>query len=196
MHVNVRKICGNWDAGFSLDKHTRSSEFIGYNEFGHPTFETTRSEVGEALYQLKYRLDWSQVEPIAQQLATSIVPRFEKIGLIIPVPPSKARGRQPVIEIAQKLGEILGIPVFEGIITRKAAADGAAQLKDMHTKAEKIAALMDRFELNDEISNEGKWNALVVDDLFDTGASMEAVCGMLRGYHKIEKIFAATVTWK
>lgn len=50
MDVNVKAIAGNWDAGFVLDKHVRSSTYLGDNEFGHPTFHTIRSEVGEALF--------------------------------------------------------------------------------------------------------------------------------------------------
>jgi hypoxanthine phosphoribosyltransferase len=39
-------------------------------------------------------------------------------------------------------------------------------------------------------------NALVLDDLFDSGASMEAACTVLRTYAKIDKIFIAAFTWK
>src|SRR6516225_4063660 len=50
-----RQIIGKWKGGFALDVHTLSSIPIGYNEFGHMQFETTRSEVGELLYKLKNR---------------------------------------------------------------------------------------------------------------------------------------------
>jgi hypothetical protein len=68
MKVQLKKLEGSWDAGYALNKHTLSSDFIGYNEFGHPMFDTKRSEPGEALYQLKYRSDWTQVEPLAAQI--------------------------------------------------------------------------------------------------------------------------------
>ena len=48
-----RKILGKWKEGFSLDLHTLSSVFIGDDEFGHPRFDTRRSEIGELLYKLK-----------------------------------------------------------------------------------------------------------------------------------------------
>ncbi len=35
--------------------HTISSTFLGYNEYGHAQYDTTRSTLGELLYQLKYR---------------------------------------------------------------------------------------------------------------------------------------------
>lgn len=41
-----------------------------------------------------------------------------------------------------------------------------------------------------------KNDALVLDDLFDSGASMKAACSVLRTYAKIDKIFVAALTWK
>ena len=58
MRVNLKKISGTWDEGWVLDKHTLKSEFKGYNSFGHPEFNTIRTEVGEATFLLKNRSDW------------------------------------------------------------------------------------------------------------------------------------------
>jgi hypothetical protein len=52
LKVNIRNIAGNWDKGVALDKHTVRSIPKGSNESGHMQFDTIRSEVGEALYQL------------------------------------------------------------------------------------------------------------------------------------------------
>ena len=174
MDINIRAISGNWDAGYVLDKHVRSSVYLGDNSSGHPQFETTRSEAGEALYQLKYRHDWSKVTPLASELAKSILPHLAKVGLIIPMPASNVRQRQPVNEIALELGTLIKIPVFEDILVKASAVTGGQQLKDMKNKEDKAAALQGRFLIQDSIASQGCWNALVVDDLFDTGASMEA----------------------
>lgn len=196
MQVQVRQIVGNWDAGYALHKHTLSSVHLGNDANGYPMFDTTRSEPGEALFQLKYRSDWNQVAPIAAALNQHILPLFKKVGLIIPMPASTARQRQPVDEIAKELGRLANIPVFHNIVIKTPAPQGAPQLKNLKTKAEKEAALEGRFTINNEITNEGCWNALMLDDLFDTGATMEAVCAALRTYPKINKVFAATVSWK
>ena len=66
----------------------------------------------------------------------------------------------------------------------------------MATQAEKEAALMGRFAIKDTITNTGGWNALLLDDLFHTGASMTAVCAALRTYPKVKKIYVAALTWK
>lgn len=39
-------------------------------------------------------------------------------------------------------------------------------------------------------------NLLLIDDLFDTGASMEAACAILRGIEAIGSIYVAALTCK
>ena len=196
MKTNLRKITGNWELGFVLDKHTIKSVPTGYNEFGHMQFDTTRTEVGEALFQLKNRKDWSQVEPLSEALHTSVFPLFKDVGLIIPVPASKVRKKQPVFELASSLANRVALTSFEGIVQKAPAKDGAPQLKDLNTKAEKVEALAGRFSINDQINGDGKWNVLVVDDLYHTGASVEAVCEALATYTKIDKIYVAALSWR
>lgn len=193
MKTNIRKIEGNWDAGYALDKHTVHSESTGHNEYGHPIWNTTRTEAGEALFQLKYRGNFDLVEVIATELAESIYPSFECVELIVPMPASNLRNRQPVIEIAEALGCIVQKPVFDELLTK---TTNGQQLKDMTSKAEKQEALANSFALQKGIANEGCWNALLVDDLYHTGASLEAACAVLHGYNKINKIYVATVTWR
>lgn len=196
MQVAIKELIGNWDKGYALSKHVLSSTFLGHNQWGHPEFDTLRSEVGEALFQLKFRNDWTKVPLLATQIATSIVPLFDKVDLIIPMPASRARPRQPLQEIAKALGLDLKVPVFEEIVVKAGTEAGRQQLKDMKTKQDKEAALKDMFTINDSIANAGSWNALVLDDLFDTGASMEAVCSAIRTYPKVKRIYTATLTWK
>ena len=196
MDVNVKQIIGSWDLGYALHKHTLSSVYLGDNEYGHPQFDTTRSEPGEALFQLKYRSNWAQADPLAAQIEATLLPKFQKVGLIIPMPASTKRARQPVDEIANALAKRTGIPVFDDIVIRAPAPDGSPALKNLNGRAEKDAALGGLFSINEAITNEGCWNALVLDDLYDTGATMDAVCKVLRTYKKINRVYAAAVTWK
>lgn len=196
MIVQLKKLDGSWDGGYALNKHTLSSEFIGYNEFGRAMFDTKRSEPGEALFQLKYRSDWTQVEPLAAQIKASLLPMFGEVGLIVPMPASTTRARQPVDELAKELGKITNTPVFDNLIVKAPAPEGSPQLKNLSTREEKDAALNGRFSINPMITNEGSWNVLLLDDLFDTGATMDAVARTLKTYKKIGKVYAASVTWK
>ena len=193
MKVALRQVQGLWDAGWVLDKHTLNSQYLGDDAYGHARFETTRSEVGEATYQLKYKQDWSQVQPLAQSIADHIFPKLANVGFILPMPASAVRPRQPVAEVAEALGKIVGKPVF--LDTLRKASNGKS-LKDLNTKAEKIEAIGDCITVNNQITNEVAWNVLVVDDLYHTGASMEAACKVLRAYSKVEKIYVAALTWR
>jgi predicted amidophosphoribosyltransferase len=195
MQVNLRQISGNWDLGYVLDKHTVSSTFIGYNESGHPQFDTKRSEVGEALFQLKYRNGKEQAAPLAQQIVTTIVPKLEKVELIIPMPASNTRPWQPVDEVAKELSKLINVPVIDGVLVKIAQETPGPSLKDLGTKEEKVAALTGRLAVKDAITNSGRWNALLLDDLFDSGASMEAATALLKTYPKINKVYAAALTW-
>ena len=57
-----KQLFGSWKKGYALDYHTLSSVFVGHDEYGHPIFDTTRSDVGELLYKLKYSRDTSVVD--------------------------------------------------------------------------------------------------------------------------------------
>ncbi len=69
IEINPVKITGAWEDGYCLDRHTISSTMIGYNEFGHPEFDTQRSALGELIYRLKYKGDVGSVPPIVDAVA-------------------------------------------------------------------------------------------------------------------------------
>lgn len=193
MKVSLRQIHGSWDDGWVLDKHSVGSVCVGNNQWGHPVFETTRTDIGEATFQLKYRSDWAQAKPLAQAIVDHIYPKLAKVGFIVPMPASTQRFRQPVNEVAKELGELVKVPVIDNLLLK--AANGKS-LKDLSTKEEKIEAIGDSFSVSDTITNAGQWNVLVVDDLFHTGASMEAACKVLRTYPKVRNVYVAALTWR
>jgi len=192
MKVSLRQIYGPWDQGWVLDKHKIRSEYVGDNAHGYPMFDTLRTEVGEATFRLKYRSDWDAAKPLAQTIADEIYLRLKDVGFIVPMPASTPRPRQPVVEVAEALGRIVSRPVFTNVLHK---AKGSP-LKDLQTKEEKIQAIGNGFSVEDRIDGQGPWNVLLIDDLFDTGASMEAACRALRGYKKVSLIYVAALTWK
>ena len=192
MDVNIKQLQGTWDLGYCLDKHTTSSTPIGHNASGYMQFDTIRPEAGEALFQLKYRSDFSQVSLIAQQLTTSFGEAFSSAGFIIPMPPSKVRSRQPVTEIAKEFARLKGIPCYENILVKTGATP---PMKDIATREEKVSTLMGAFTVYD-ILTQGSFDALIIDYLFDTGSSLEAATNVLLNYGKIRNIYVATVTRK
>ena len=194
MEVDVRKIFGPWKEGYLLDRHIVHSEYLGEDEDGKAQFDNTRSEAGEALFQLKYRSDWSQVKPIAQALFDNIIPNLPKIDLIVPVPASTPRARQPVDEIAQALGQLSGVPVSTTLVQAKPPSADPKPLKNLTTKEEKDAALQGRFSIDVSVPVPKDATVLVVDDLFATGASMGAICTLLQTHPKVASVYAAAVT--
>jgi competence protein ComFC len=90
--IHPKGIRGNWKEGFSLDFHTLRSEYIGDDEYGHPQFETTRSEIGELLYRLKYKKDKSVLDEIVTTATEFIKLKNWALDLVVAVPPSR-KGR-------------------------------------------------------------------------------------------------------
>ncbi len=193
MKVSLREIHGPWDAGWVLDKYMLKSTYLGDDEYGHPRFDNERTDVGEATYQLKYQSDWSQAERLAKALADHVYPKFRDVGRIVPMPATKTRRRQPVTGVAEELGKLVDTPVFTELLLK---APNGRSLKDLSTKQEKIEAIGSSFSVKDCIEGDDRHNLLLVDDLFDTGASMQAACKVLSAYPKIRKIYVAALTWK
>jgi len=192
MKVNQKKIHGPWNDGFSLDKHTLNSVYTGDNEYGHPTFDTTRTEIGECLYQLKYRHDDSQVPIIAHELATAATSAFAFISFVLPIPSSQNRARQPVVEISRQVAANLGVPCIENMLLKNAHTE---QMKNIGGRDEKVEALCNKLYFKDVLAD-GQYDVLIVDDLYDTGATLEAATAVLRSYPKIRSIYVATITRK
>lgn len=188
MNVNVMKITGNWDLGYVLDWHVESSEFLGHNEFGRAEFDTKRTEIGEALFQLKYRDDTSKIEPLADAMVQNVKSEFQSASFVVPIPPSKSRGTQPAVELARKVAEKMKLPFFENILLKKGTTP---QMKDIGSKEERVKALMGCFYVNNGIQNSGSWDVIVIDDLYSSGASLSAATHVLRTYQKVSKIFVA-----
>jgi predicted amidophosphoribosyltransferase len=193
VEVVLRQLHGPWDAGWALNKHMLRSTYLGDDEYGHPRFDSVRTDVGEATYQLKYRQDWGQAQHLAKALMEHVLPKLPRLGFIVPMPASTVRARQPVTEVAQALSASSGIPVFPDLLRK---ASNGKSLKDLQSKEEKIEAIGDSFTVHDAIKGSGPWDALIVDDLFHTGASMEAACAALRKYPKVRNVYVAALTWR
>ncbi len=193
MKVSVRKIAGPWSTGYVLDKHMLQSIYQGDDANGRPQFSSTRSEVGEAVFLLKYRGDASKAEPLATAIAQHVWPLLSRVDLIVPMPASTARRQQPVTLVAEALGRRVQVPVFNQLLLK---VPPTLPLKDLTSKAEKMKALAGSFRVFDQIATPGIWNVLLLDDLYDSGASMESACQALRQYGKVGVTQVVALTWK
>jgi competence protein ComFC len=191
INISPRKIYGNWFEGYALDVHTISSEFLGYDEFGHQVFDTKRSEMGELLYKLKYKQDKKVIPDIVEVTVNFINNNWKDIiNGIIPVPPSRTQRKlQPVIEIARGIGNSLGIPLYDNILLKSKEKSELKNVFDFHDRLE---ILRDNFIIDNKIVR-GK-QILLFDDLFRSGATLTAATDVLYKQGNVEKVYVLTLT--
>lgn len=161
---------------------------MGADEFGRDTFHTVRSELGELLVRLKYRGDQSSAPEIIATAADFLRPSLHKFDRIIPVPPSAERAVQPVIILANGIGQALGVPVLNCVT----ATRPTSQLKDVGDPVRRQELLEGLYDV-DPSKTEGGC-ILLFDDLFRSGATMNAITDLLLGKGKAAFVRALTIT--
>lgn len=136
------KITDGWNIGYVLDWHIKSSEYIGNNEFGKPIFDTKRTEIGEAVFQLKYRQDQAKIEPLAETMVANLKSVFQTASFVIPMPPSKYRATQPAVELARKVSEKMNLPFFENILLKSGTNSSNEKYRNNKRKDRRINRLL------------------------------------------------------
>jgi len=155
--------------------HTTSSVLIGYNEFGHAQFDSTYSEIGGLLNRLKYHNDRSALPALVE--ASSSFLRFWGIEFtaVVPVPPTKVyRTFQPVLALASEIANTFNVPLLKTALRK---IKQIPELKNVYDAEERKRLLNDAFEANAETIREKK--ILLVDDLYRSGATMNAITEVL-----------------
>jgi predicted amidophosphoribosyltransferase len=170
--TNPNEVQGAWSRGWTLDWHITSSTFLGYDENGHPRFDSTRSPLGELLYRLKYR-GQNTVDQVANVMAGFFDNKpngLSKIDLVVPVPPSTPRKVQPVVQIATAIAKNLGKAVSANAVRKTKETPG---LKNIHDVEQRRELLEGAFEIDaDQVKGKG---ILLIDDLYRSGATANAV---------------------
>ena len=188
MQPNPMQVRGCWDEGFTLDLHIQSSEYIGEDEYGHPQFDTTRSELGELLYKLKYRSDQTAVALIARAASDFVKNWNRGIDLIVPVPPSKNRVVQPLFQIADEVGRALNLPVDKTSVRKTKATP---ELKNVdHAKRLELLGGAHSIE-GDALRGR---RVLLLDDLYQSGATLNAIARLLKEAGGVSAVFALALT--
>jgi competence protein ComFC len=185
-----KRIDGTWHFGWTLDVHTISSTFLGYDEFGHAQYDTERSELGELVYQLKYKGKAEAADQIAKAMAEFLRPKvnlLDRTNLVVAVPPSRAgREAQPVEQIAQRLATLLG-KAFAPTAVKKTRE--TPQLKNLHDWEERREALVGAFEGDpNRLKGQG---VLLIDDLYRSGATANAAAHAMIAAGAIRVYFLA-----
>ena len=190
--VNIKpfRLPGRWREGFALDYHTVGSTYLGDDEYGHPVFDTQRTEIGELLYRLKYRSDNSVVDEIVLTAVTFINSWNPGIDIIVPVPPSRSeRSLQPVLTLSEALSVKLSIP---NGVDAVAAVKEIPELKNVYNYDERLRLLQGVHVIRSSIV-QGK-RVLLFDDLYRSGATMNTITAALYDHGQAADVFALTVT--
>jgi ATP-dependent DNA helicase RecQ len=158
-----RPLQGSWHAGWALDFHSRFSGSVWQ-----------RSGVGELVHRLKYQNDRAALAPLVEHAMSLCAehPELADVDALVPVPPSQPRPNDPVRTFTAALSGRLNKPV---LLTVSKTRHTQPQ-KDMHTLAQKKANVAGAFAVQGDVR--GK-RLLVVDDLFDSGATLEEIARVL-----------------
>lgn len=182
--TNPMLIRGAWKAGYVLDYHSSSSVFVGHDAYGHPRWETSRTPVGDLLYRLKYRRDPAALEQLLAVAADFIRSWAPPVEAVVPVPPSKPRASQPVRLLSEGLAKHLALPLLD-VVAKTARAQ---QVKDVFDYHARLTLLDGAHHLT---SHDARGKALLlVDDLFRSGATLNAVTSLLLDAGRARAVYA------
>lgn len=179
-------IRGNWKAGWALDIHTIKSIPLGNGKY-----DTTYTQTGKALNDLKYHNNYSQIDILANEVIAFLRTRMVTpyINVIIPTPASKNREIQPVFAIAKKVSQALGIPMDTSYIIKNKSTN---ELKSIDSPIEREKVLLNAFSLQDLRYQNKK--ILLFDDLFRSGSTLKEITKILYYNGEVQNVYVVTLT--
>jgi predicted amidophosphoribosyltransferase len=185
------EIFGPWRKGYAFDIYTIRSKFLGRDKYGLKRFKTTRSPMGECVYDLKYNQERSNIEKIINMLSASaeFTDFISSFDIILTVPPSnKTRRFQPVELIAKEIAKRFNKKRYKNVFS----ISGKKEVKSMDIieKDEKLKKIL---KLNKQLDMTKK--ILIFDDVYDSGATLSAMTNIMlkKGFTRIY-IFTLTKT--
>ena len=178
------EVYGNWDKGYALDLHTVSSTPIIDETGAIIDYENHYTTLGKAMYLFKYRNDYSALSTIM----AAVTPFLDKwkdmnqVEYVMPVPPTKKyRLYQPAEEIARQISQYLNIGFANGLLINRSDIEA----KHQNRPANSIAI---------EKKLKYKHSFLLVDDLFNTGNTLNECVNAMKQNDIADQIFVLTIT--
>jgi len=170
VEIHPKRIDGPWTEGYVLDRHVISSVPTGYHG-EHMQFDTTRSALGELVYQLKFKGGPSL--DVIETASAFVRPRWAAtLDLIVSAPPSVERTSQPAAVIAAGIGASLDLRCLQNVVRK------------IKTQPMKNVPPHERKDILKEAIQPGETpvagkRILIVDDLWQTGGTMRRVAEVL-----------------
>lgn len=176
-----------WVEGYVLDYHTVSSTPTGDPYY---RFDTKRTELGERLFQLKYRNASAAVLADIVDTAENFIREWKPpVECIVPPPASLSRKSQPVIEVARELAKRLKVPIYEGAVKK---VKPTPQMKNIDDWAERQAVLRDAVQVGDV--DVRRKIVLLVDDLIESGSTLRRAAEVLLKDASAQAVYALVLT--
>jgi ATP-dependent DNA helicase RecQ len=162
------RLAGRFDAGFALDFN---SQFIGG--------DWQRTELGQFVYDLKYRAVRDRAAILAERLAEFLHDHTEldHLDYLIPIPVSVAgRKFNPMLLVAQTLARTLTVPLGTALVKKTRETK---PMKEMTNIVQKKKNINGAFSIVQPAALKGK-RLLIIDDLYDTGSTIDELVKELR----------------
>jgi len=176
-----------WVEGYVLDYHTVSSTPTGDPYY---RFDTKRTELGELLFQLKYRSGGPVVVGDIVDTAAQFVEEWKPpIDCVVPVPPSLTRKTQPAVELGRGLASRLRLPVCEDAVVK---VKETPQMKNIDDWSERQRVLAEAIQLG-RSDVKGK-SILLFDDLIESGATLRRAAEVLLKDGGARAVYALVLT--
>jgi predicted amidophosphoribosyltransferase len=163
--------------------------FLGDDEYGHARFDTKRSAAGELLYRLKYKRDLSAVSELVEAAAFLVRSWAPPVDILVPVPASRARALQPLLTVGEALARELELEFSPACVWR---IREMPELKDVYQYDERFRLLSGLHQVDRAIVSERKVS--LFDDLFRSGATMNAITAALYDLGSASDVYALTIT--
>lgn len=178
----------NFDSGWALGLHTTLNKLTG-------SFE--RTTLGTLVYNMKYKSDASALSTLASLMVARIKERLAEFGLdstffsaVVPAPPSDLTRRlQPTVELAKRIAKELGIACDTDCIYKSASTTTMKSIDNYH---DKVNLLRPALRSSDK-RYAGK-RVLVIDDIVDSGATLDCVAGALKEQGGVKNVYVCCAT--
>lgn len=178
---------GPWVEGFVLDYHTISSTPTGDPYY---RFDTKRTELGELLFQLKYRAGGADVLAAIADTVTDFISGWNPpVDCIVPAPASLTRRSQPAVEIARELAARLGLAVSEDAVVK---VQRTPQMKNIDDWSERQRVLGEAVQVG-QGDVKGK-TILLFDDLIESGSTIRRAGEVLLTHANAKALYALVLT--
>jgi len=192
INIYPQPLFGHWKEGFALDIHTLSTNVLEEDASGKVIkWNQSYSSIGEHLYRYKYWKEGWHLYPIASAIVAFLKEKDHiwEIDSIIPIPNSSENSLDPVKELTLLVGRKMSIAVELKALHK---IKKTSQLKRIFSPEERAEILQDTFAA-DPAKIIGK-NILLLDDVYRSGATLQAVCQAINQAAIPKNLYVLTVT--